>query len=199
MLLLGTICERKGQHDLVHAFAALPPESASRMKCIVVGASDTPYSQELRRKAKELPGDRRDRFQIIDATAETAEYWLAADVFCCTSRIESYPRVIQEAMACNLPIITTPVYGIAEQIRPEINALTYQPGDVSTLIRHLDRLTKDGLLRLSLAKCSPWVLRALPTFDEMIEKYRKTFVAAAESAVPGWDESFSPTIPRILI
>jgi glycosyltransferase involved in cell wall biosynthesis len=148
--------------------------------------------------AQELPSDRRDRFQIIDETGETAEYWLAADVFCCTSRIESYPRVIQEAMACNMPIITTPVFGIAEQIRPGINALTYQPGDVSTLIRHLDRLTKDGLLRLSLAKCSPWVLRGLPTFDEMVEKYERTFVAAAESAVPGWDESFSPTIPSTL-
>ena len=198
VLLLGTVCERKGQHDLVHAFAALPPETASRMKCIVVGARDTPYSQELCRIATELPDDRRDRFQIIDQTAETAEYWLAADVFCCTSRIESYPRVIQEAMACNLPIITTPVFGIAEQIRPGINALTYQPGDVSTLIGHLDRLTKDGLLRLSLARCSPWVLRGLPTFDEMVETYRKTFVAAAESAVPGWDESFSPAIARTL-
>jgi hypothetical protein len=101
-------------------------------------------------------------------------------------------------MACNLPIITTPVFGIAEQIRPGINALTYEPGDVSTLIRHLDRLTKDGLLRLSLAECSPWVLRVLPTFEEMVEKYRRTFVAAAESAVPGWDESFSPTTPRTL-
>jgi hypothetical protein len=54
------------------------------------------------------------------------------------------------------------------------------------------------LLRLSLAKCSPWVHRGLPTFDEMVENCRKTFVAAAESAVPGWDESFSPTIPRTL-
>jgi O-antigen biosynthesis protein len=193
VLLLGTVCERKGQHDLVHAFAALPPESASRMKCIVVGARDTPYSQELRRKANELPLDRRDRFQIIDQTAETAEYWLAADVFCCTSRIESYPRVIQEAMVCNLPIITTPVFGLAEQIRPGINALTYQPGDVSTLARHLDRLTKDGLCRISLVKCSPWLLREFPTFREMVENYRETFVAAVESAVPGWCE---PTTQR---
>jgi O-antigen biosynthesis protein len=186
VLLLGTVCERKGQHDLVHAFAALPSEIASRMRCIVVGARETlPYSQELRRKAAELPGDRRDRFQIIDETGETAEYWLAADVFCCTSRIESYPRVIQEAMACNLPIITTPVFGISEQIRPGINALTYQPGDISTLVRHLDRLTKDELLRLSLAECSPWVLCGLPTLDETVEQYRKTLVAAAESAVPG--------------
>jgi glycosyltransferase involved in cell wall biosynthesis len=169
------------------------------MKCIIVGARDTlPYSQELRRKAKELPSDRRDRFQIIDETGETAAYWLAADVFCCTSRVASYPLVMLEAMACSLPIITTPVFGIAEQIRPGVDALTYLPGDVSALIRHLDRLTKDGLLRLALAESSPWVLRMLPTFDEMVEKYRKTFVAAAESAVPGWDESFCQTTPRTL-
>ncbi len=202
VLRLGTVCDSTGQDDLVHAFAALPPETASRMKCVVIGASDTNrYGQELRRKAGELPGDRRDRFQIIDetgATDETAGYWPAADIFCCTSRIEDPPHVILEAMACNLPIITTPVSGIAELVRPNINALTYEPGDTLTLTRHLDRLAKDGLLRLSLAKASQWVLRGLPTFDDMVEKYRKTLVAAAESAVPGWDESVSPKIPRTL-
>ncbi len=65
-------------------------------------------------------------------------------------------------MACNLPIITTPVFGIAEQIRPGINALTYQPGDVSTLIQHLDRLTKDGLLRFDRPAHPRLVLQASP-------------------------------------
>jgi Glycosyl transferases group 1 len=117
---------------VVHAFAALPPETASRMKCIVVGARYIlPCRKELRRKATGLPSDRSDRFEIIDETGETAEYWLAADVFCCTSRIESYPRAIQEAMACNLPIITMPVFGIAEQIRPGINLADAETTDAA--------------------------------------------------------------------
>ena len=55
---------------------------------------------------------------MIPETGDTAVYWPAADVFCCTSRVESYPLVILEAMAAGLPIITTPVFGISEQVRP---------------------------------------------------------------------------------
>ena len=59
---------------------------------------------------------------MIPETGDTAAYWQAADVFCCTSRVESYPLVILEAMAAGLPIVTTPVHGIAEQVRPGVNA-----------------------------------------------------------------------------
>ncbi len=38
VLLLGTVCERKNQLDLLGAFAALPGPVAVRMKCMVVGA-----------------------------------------------------------------------------------------------------------------------------------------------------------------
>ena len=38
VLLLGTVCERKNQLDLLGAFAALPGPVAARMKCFVVGA-----------------------------------------------------------------------------------------------------------------------------------------------------------------
>ena len=73
-------------------------------------------------------------------------------MFCCTSRIESYPLVIMEAMAAGLPIITTPVFGIAEQVQPSVNALIYQPGDVAALARHLASLAEDEALRRSMAE-----------------------------------------------
>src|SRR5207249_4672091 len=113
----------------------LPREVAARTKCIVVGARDSlAYSRDLRRRATKLPADRRDRFRVVAETGDTAIYWLAADLFCCTSRVESYPCVILEAMAAGLPIITTPVFGISEQVRESINALFYRPGDVKTLV-----------------------------------------------------------------
>ena len=183
MLLLGTVCERKGQHDLVRAFATLPAPVARRMKCVVLGARDTlAYSRELRRLASLLAGDRRDRFMIIPETGETAPYWLAADIFCCTSRVESYPHVTLEAMAAGLPLITTPVFGIAEQVRPSYNALTYQPGDIRTLTRHLTLLARDEDKRRSFAKNSRSTLRSLPDHVHMDEQYRRVFRAAAESA-----------------
>jgi GT2 family glycosyltransferase/glycosyltransferase involved in cell wall biosynthesis len=185
VLLLGTVCERKGQHDLLRAFAALPGPVSGRIRCFVVGGRDAePYSRQLERLAKKLPPDRRDRFAVVPETGQTAPYWRAADVFCCTSRMECYPLVILEAMAVGLPIITTPVFGIAEQVWPSVNALIYQPGDIATLARHLALLAEDHSLRRALAEMSPHVLRSLPNDARMNELYRRTILGAAESSPP---------------
>jgi GT2 family glycosyltransferase/glycosyltransferase involved in cell wall biosynthesis len=183
VLLLGTVCERKGQRDLLRAFAALPGPVAARMKCLVVGARDAePYSRRLEAMAEKLPPDRRERFVIVPETGKTSAFWQAADVFCCTSRLESYPLVIMEAMAAGLPIVTTPVYGIAEQVEPSVNALLYQPGDIATLARHLTSLAENEALRRLMAARSPDVLRSLPDDARMDELYRRTILAAAESS-----------------
>jgi glycosyltransferase involved in cell wall biosynthesis len=185
LLLMGTICDRKGQHDLALAFARLEADVARRLRCLVVGARDyIPYARDLKRLASELPADRRDRFQVVDETGMTAPYWKAADVFCCTSRIESYPRVILEAMACGLPIVTTRVFGIAEQVRPAVNALFYQPGDDRTLADHLTTLVQDDALRQRMAAQSRWVLSSLLSHQAMTQQYLRIFQSAAESSVP---------------
>ncbi|WP_337176281.1 glycosyltransferase [Paludisphaera sp.] len=187
VLLLGTVCDRKGQHDLVHAFAAMAPETARKLRCVVVGARDSlEYSQELRRLSAALPEDRADRFLIVAETGETAAYWQAADVFCCSSRVESYPHVILEAMARGLPIVTTPVYGIPEQVRHDLNALVYHPGDVPLLTHHLETLANDPARRETMAAASPWVLQSIPSYADEIADYARLIRAAAESAAgPG--------------
>jgi len=110
-------------------------------------------------------------------------YFRAADIALCTSRIESYPRVILEAMACGLPIITTSVFGIAEQVREEVNALFYSPHQTNVLAQHLDRLIRDDAVRARMSNESPHVLRCLTQFDEMIEAYGRVFREAAGSPV----------------
>ena len=85
-------------------------------------------------------------------------------------------------MAAGMPIITTPVYGIAEQVQPSVNALIYQPGDSAALAGHLGTLATDEALRRSMAERSPQVLRSLPNDSHMNELYRRTIVAAAESS-----------------
>jgi len=184
VLLLGTVCERKGQRDLLRAFEQLDPRVAASARCVVVGARDSlRYGRELRRFARQLGSDRRDRFQIIDETGDTTPYWQAADIFCCTSRVESYPYVILEAMGRGLPIITTPAYGISEQVRPDVNALTYSPGDIGSLCRHLETLIRDGARRRSMAAASSVVLRALPSHDDKLRRYAELFRGAAESGI----------------
>ena len=175
VLLLGTVSERKGQLDLIEAVARLDKGSASTIRCFVVGDRATEYSARVRKAWHALPAARRSRVEIVAETAETGLYYAASDVFVCTSRVESFPRVILEAMAAGLPIITTPVYGIAEQVRENVNALCYAPGDVRALAGHLERLSREPRLRQTLADNSRHVLDTLNDFDSMVAAYADVF------------------------
>jgi glycosyltransferase involved in cell wall biosynthesis len=83
--------------------------------------------------------------------------------------------VILEAMAAGLPIITTPVYGIAEQVRENINALFYQPGDAAGLAERIERFVKEPRLRREFAENSRKVLDTLTDFEGMAYAYARAF------------------------
>ena len=175
ILLMGTVCERKGQMDIVQAVAQLSEKAATNLRCFIVGDRGSDYADELRSAIKSLPLSRQSKITLVPETSDAAMYYTAADVFVCTSRIESFPRVILEAMAAGLPIITTPIYGIAEQVQENINALFYQPGDSGTLSGHIERLLREPRLRQQLAGNSRNVLDTLTSFDAMVSAYGSIF------------------------
>lgn len=175
LLLLGTVCSRKGQKDLVMAANAVQPENAKRMRCFIVGDRPNLYSDEMAALRETLPEDLKARVTIVPETPETALYYSAADAFVCTSRVESYPRVILEAMAYHLPIITTPVFGITEQVIEKVNALFYQPGDVRQLALAIDEMIGDDNARVRMAENSKHVLRLLNRFEDMSQAYAEVF------------------------
>ena len=78
-------------------------------------------------------------------------------------------------MAYGLPIVSTRVFGIAEQVGENVNALLYEPGDSARLADHLRQLIDDAALRTRLAENSPHVLATLNTFEEMIAAYGTIF------------------------
>jgi len=178
LLLLGTVCERKGQLDLLEAINILPEEMLPNIRCFIVGDRPGAYSDELKREHTKKSKSIKSRIEIIPETSDTALYYSAADIFICTSRIESFPRVILEAMAYNLPIITTPVFGISEQVKENVNALLYQPGDIKMLSESIICLVNNADKRLAMAKNSGFVLNTLNDFEDMVNAYGLVFQEA---------------------
>ncbi|MEG4070575.1 glycosyltransferase [Microcoleus sp. Pol11C2] len=175
ILLLGTVCERKGQQDLVKALSLLPDKWHNKIRCFIVGDRPSIYSNKLADLVQELPKELRQRVTVVPETGETGKYYKAADIFVCTSRVESFPRVILEAMACDLPIVTSPVFGIKEQVRPGINGLFYTPDRPDELVAALISLLEDKSLRHQLAENAKYVLKSLNTFEEMTQAYGQIF------------------------
>ena len=127
-------------------------------------------------------------------TGEVAPYYRAADIALCTSRIESYPRVILEAMACGLPVIATPVFGISEQVRENVNGIFYKPGDAGALAAALAELVENDARRLQFGAQSAAVLASLTGFEEMLDGYGRVFREARCSRGRPWFASRSHAV-----
>jgi glycosyltransferase involved in cell wall biosynthesis len=83
------------------------------------------------------------------------KYYAAGDAFVLSSTYEPRGTVVNEAMACGLPLIVTDVYGAIGDIASEgENTLIFKPGDVEALAAHLDRLIEDPSLRTRMARRS---------------------------------------------
>ncbi len=169
--LVGTVCERKGQLDLVQAYALLPDTLAARAEICIVGDRPSAYSKTIHETINALPEDRARRVHIVPESDEVPTFLKGSDVFVCASRVESYPRVTLEAMAAGLPLITTPVWGIREQVRENVNAFYYEPGDVAELAEYMAHLIEDDELRSRFAERSTVVFESLPDYDFMLDQY----------------------------
>lgn len=137
---VGTVCDRKGQHIFVRAVDLLwrrDPALAARTRFVMLGAGATPFDAAL---TDLLAKAARPNLVVHPATPDYLPYYAAADLFVCSTYEESSPRVILEAMACGVPILSSDVHGVPEQARPDREATLIPPGDTSALCEAMARL-----------------------------------------------------------
>lgn len=124
---IGTVCERKGQHVFIRTIDFFMRHYAGNQKYrfVFVGGRAGEFQDTLLLDLKERGIDNVD---IITETREVYDYFLAADMFVCTSFEESFPRVLLEAMAFEVPIVSTNVHGIPEMAIDKADAYLVEPG-----------------------------------------------------------------------
>jgi glycosyltransferase involved in cell wall biosynthesis len=80
------------------------------------------------------------------------EYLQASDIFAFPTENDAFPSSLVEAMACRLPVVTTPVGAIPEIVQDGRNGLMVEPGRAEGLFRALDRLLSDPALARGLGE-----------------------------------------------
>lgn len=176
---IGTVCERKGQHDFVRAIEWLwqsDPALAARGRFVLVGGRDTKYNADLR---GQIAATGRKNVHIVAETTGAFDFFGAADLFVCSSYEESFPRVVLEAMAFGVPVVSTNVHGIPYLLRDGEEALLTAPGDAAGLAAAMRRLLENPDQARTLADRAG---RRIAEFDAAVLLPRHASFTAAVAA-----------------
>lgn len=150
ILFSGTICSTKGYADLIKAFSRIAPKYPS-WKVIFLGNGEVEQGKEL---AKSLQVESQVEFLGWVSGERKDEIFRKTTVFCLPSYAEGFPMAVLDAWAYGLPVITTPVGGIPDVAVDGENMLLFNPGDVDTLARQLERMITDENLRNHISEAS---------------------------------------------
>lgn len=83
-------------------------------------------------------------------TNEVPKYISAIDVLVHPSYREGFSMVIQQAMAMEIPVVTTNIPGPSEVIEENVSGLLAEAKDSDSLSRAMEKLLKDDVLRTSM-------------------------------------------------
>jgi glycosyltransferase involved in cell wall biosynthesis len=73
---------------------------------------------------------------------ELRAHYARADIFCLPSFAEGIPVVAMEAMAMEVPVVSTRIMGIPELVEHGVHGLLVPPGRVDALIDAIERLVR---------------------------------------------------------
>jgi hypothetical protein len=131
IVVMGVFEGRKAQAAVVAAFdelASVHPQ----LRLVLVGYHKSPYAEALRDHIARCR--LRERIKLVPVTPEVYPWYAAADLFVCASDIESMPRSILEAMAFELPVVSTDAFGIADLIDDCRTGWLTRPRDLEGLV-----------------------------------------------------------------
>ncbi|RXK85031.1 colanic acid biosynthesis glycosyltransferase WcaL [Chlorobaculum sp. 24CR] len=149
LLCVGRLTPAKGQHILIEACAMLD-KAGVPFHLTFVG--DGPDRESLQNYTRTNGLDRKVTFTGALGQDKVREHYDRADIFVLASFAEGVPVVLMEAMAKEIPVISTRITGIPELIEHEQDGLLAMPGDPEDLARQIRTLLENPALRRQFGK-----------------------------------------------
>lgn len=170
VLFVGRVGPRKGVHYLLNAWKQF---SAPDAELVLIGINEFPLSflADLPAGVRYLPSLPHEMLH---------SYYLDADLFVFPSLLEGYGLVLLEAMACGLPIVTTPHTGAADFLEDNREGFFVPIRDSEAILsrlewayRHRAELEVMGVAAQERAEVLSW------------GRYRQQLVAEVTTALNG--------------
>lgn len=182
ILCVARLVEKKGVPVLVDACAHLRDRGVDfRCRIIGKGGLHGTIKETILRRGLE------DRVELLGARTqlEVLDAYRDADVFALPCMVgpdgnrDGLPVSIVEALACGVPVVTTPTTGIPEVVRHEENGLLVPQDDAVALADALERVLRDPQTRGRLGANARRSVEATFDIGRTSEELRRLFAEAA--------------------
>ena len=152
LLYVGRLVRAKGVWDLLSAYAKLPERIREAVSLVLVGDGEereqlVRYSREIRPGSAVFPGFwQRDQLPAAYAGAEALVFPTHSD---------TWGMVVNEAMACGIPVIASDVAGcVADMVSDGENGRVVPAGDQEGLARAMEEVLNTAELRRAMGQRS---------------------------------------------
>lgn len=153
ILSVGRFCEKKGFPYLLEACRLLK-QIGIPYRCAIVGYG--PLESEIQQQISER--DLSDSVTLVGQLTQDQliEYYQQADMFVLPCIVtedgdrDGIPNVLLEAMAMELPVVSTDISGISELVTSNSNGILVPEKDALSLAQALEALIRQSELRTTL-------------------------------------------------
>lgn len=149
VLYVGRLVPQKGVFDLLDAYGRLEDDIRSQVGLVFAG--DGECRAELERKAKRIRGG-EICFPGFLQREDLAGLYALAESLVLPTHSDPWGLVVNEAMACGLPIVVTSVAGcVADLVEDGWNGYVAPPANPEALKTAIDRLLRSVELRQEMS------------------------------------------------
>lgn len=182
--VLVTTVSRLSSEKNPRGFVNVAALAGARNERLVFALAGTgPEEPAIRRARRHHPA--RDRLRLLGERRDVPELLAGSDVFALTSRTESLPFAVLEAMAMRLPVVCYDVGGLAEVVRDGANGFLVPFGDEEAFSARLLELAADAGLRRRIGEAARATILARHGFaaiaDAILEAYRDRVARAGRA------------------
>jgi glycosyltransferase involved in cell wall biosynthesis len=145
LLFVGGDFVRKGGSILMEAF-----HGGLRQECIL---DIVTKDRKIERDLADVEGV-RVHCGLTSSSPLLKELYAKADVFVFPTQADCLPIAVIEAMAAGLPVVTTDVGALSEEVENGVNGFLVPPGDAQALLAAVQTLVRDESRRCTMAIAS---------------------------------------------
>jgi glycosyltransferase involved in cell wall biosynthesis len=166
----GRLSEEKGFDLLIRAADRLTRDGLD-LTLLIIG--EGPQREALQGLIERL--GLSDRVRLLGYRSDLPEWYQAMDVFALSSLREGLPNVLLEAMALEVPVVSTRLDGVRRLVADGDSGLLVEPGSAEQLAAAMGRLLTDEALRGRLARAGCSTIEQRYSFAARMERVRRLY------------------------